>query len=473
MPETYLRDPLADSLVADVERLPEAPALTAALRGARPRLGVRGLTGSARSLLATFLARAVDRTIVLVTAHGEPFEELRDDLEYFAGRGALLALPEPDTLPYDSSSPHPGITAERLETLTRLARGEHGIVLTTVRGLLQRIPGPARLARALLEVRVGHEIDPQRLVARLAFLGYERMPEVETVGQFARRGGILDVYPIGLADPLRIEFDGDTIASLRRFDAGTQRSIEQLGVATVLPRYEVLVEPHEVEAVAERLREAGDEHALRLSESGAEHGTGTLFHEGMERFAARYDTDLGTLLDHLPADTPILFDDPGRLVARAEELDELIARGYEETRQEYPLVCPPGELFLPGGSLARIRADHAGCDWLGAVAVGGETGPEPSEVFVDCRPAEPLQRSTERLRHHLADLAEQKVRAVVLCDNPGQRDRLFELIGDVDATLGVGVVTAGFTLPGCSLAVLTDHEIFSRYKRRRRRLKRT
>ena len=473
MSETYLRDALAGSLLGEIDRLPEAPTLLAAARGEGGRLAVRGLTGSSRGLLTAWLARSTDRTVVLVAPHGEAFEEMRDDLEYFAGRGALMALPEPDTLPYDPSSPHPGITAERLETLARLGRGERGIVLTTVRGVLQKLPRPDKLARAVLKLRLGHDIDPRQLIARLAFLGYERASETETVGQFARRGGILDVYPVGLADPLRIEFDGDTIASLRRFDASTQRSLEQMAEATVLPRYEVLVEPHEVEAVAARLREAGDEHALRLSEADASHGTGTLFHEGMERFAARYDTALGTLIDHLPGDVIVLAEDPGHLLARAADLDESIVRGYDETRAAYPLVCPPGELYEPGAALARLLATHPGCDWMGTVTETAEKTRYAAEVFVECQPAEPLQRSIERLQTHLAELGARAIRAVVLCDNAGQRDRLFEMTGDTDATLGVGVVSAGFTLTGAKLAVLTDHEIFSRYKRRRRRLKRT
>src|SRR5207237_920590 len=157
--------------------------------------------------------------------HGDAFDEARDDLEYFRGPGATFAFPEPDTLPYDPASPHPGITAQRLETLARLAAGERGVVLATVRGLLQRVPRPERLGRALLDLHVGREYDTAALLERLVFLGYERLPEVEAVGHFARRGGILDVYAVGLVDPLRLEFDGDTLISMRRFDAGTQRSL--------------------------------------------------------------------------------------------------------------------------------------------------------------------------------------------------------------------------------------------------------
>src|SRR5262245_51965065 len=213
--ETYLRDPLAEKLLQDVARLPEANALLA-----DGPVAVRGLTGSSRGLLTSWLERAGQSPVLCLVPHGERFEEWRDDLEYFAGPDRVLAFPEPDTLPYDPTSPHPGITAQRLETLERLAhaaRGEEpaaGIVLATVRGLLQRVPTPERLTHAVLAVRVGETLVPDTAMERLVTLGYERLPEVEAVGHFARRGGILDIYPVGLVDPIRIEFDGDQVLSL-------------------------------------------------------------------------------------------------------------------------------------------------------------------------------------------------------------------------------------------------------------------
>jgi len=205
--ETYLHDELAERLLRQVEQLPEAAALLAAARGTG-RLAVRGLTGSSRALLAAWLQRQLGRTVLVLTAHGEPFDEMRDDLEYFAGAGAVLAYPEPDVLPYDPSSPHPGITAQRLDTLARLARGDRGVIVATARGVVQKVPRPQRLEGVVVHLRTGADVDPRALVERLVLLGYERLPEVESVGQFARRGGILDVYPVGLADPLRIEYRG-------------------------------------------------------------------------------------------------------------------------------------------------------------------------------------------------------------------------------------------------------------------------
>jgi transcription-repair coupling factor (superfamily II helicase) len=480
-PDVFLKDALAESLSAHVERSGAARELLALLReggtpaapvragsaipaGTRPRAAVRGLTGSARACLVSWLQHELGRPLLYVVRHGEPWDAARDDVEYFRGRAGTFAFPEPDASPYDPSSPHPSVTAERLDTLARLAAGESGVVVATVRGVLQKVPAPEKLARAVLALRTGEELDPQKLVERLVFLGYERYPEVESVGHCARRGGILDLWPVGWNDPLRVEFDGDSIASLRRFDAGTQRSLEKLQSARVLPRYEIVVEVADAERIAQRLRDAGDEAAK---------GGSALFHEGMERFAGYYDPELRGLLDHLPPGTPVVLDDPAALNERAEDLWDGIRRGFDDARAQYPLLSPPEQLWLPEDAWGELCATRPGADLLGPIAAAGEAVRYASTLVVDCAPPEPLQRSMEKLKNYLAELGANGVAPVVLCDNQGQRDRLYELLGESGATLGVGLVSAGFTWKDAGLALLTDHEIFSRYRRRRRRSRRT
>jgi transcription-repair coupling factor (superfamily II helicase) len=466
--ETYLTDELAERALDYADALPEARRLVEFLDGRwgrnddavfPHRVAVRGLTGSARGYLTAWLQRATSRTVLYLVGHGDAFDEARDDVEYFRGAAATLAFPEPDQLPYDPASPHPAITAQRLETLGRLSDRPQGgvVVIASVRGLLQRVPAPARLARAIVRLAVGAECDPQQLIRRLALLGYERLPDVESVGQFARRGGILDVWPASSADPLRLEFDGDTIRSLRRFDPGTQRSLEQLGTATLLPRYEIVIAPEELESV--------------LASLGSD-GAGPLFQDGLERFAALYDPQLGTLMDYLPEDTLVVTNDPGALLARAEDLERLIARGYEEALTHYPRLSAPAALFTPAGQLAALLRARSGADWMGTVESAEARG-HAQELFVPCSPPDPVQRSIERLRSQIGDYTARGIHPIVLCDNAGQRDRLSEMLGDPGATLGIGLISAGFVLPGAGLAVLTDHEIFARYRRRRRRLKKT
>ncbi len=476
MTETYLKDELAESLAQQLDRVSEARTLAERFERDDPggRVAVRGLIGSARGYLTSWLQRTTGRTVLYLVAHADGFEAARDDLEYFRGRGDTLVFPEPDNLPYDPASPHPAITAERLETLARLARGESGVVVATVRGLLQRVPRPERLRAAVIRLEVGHDYDPAELAERLVYLGYERLPEVEAVGHFARRGGILDIYAVGLADPIRLEFDGDTLESMRRFDAGTQRSLEQLKDATLLPRYEVVVMRDEVDAVMTRLRAAETRVDADTEVVGRrDRTTGSLFHDGMERFASHYDPQPGSLLDYLPADCIVVLDDPGKLSQRAAELGELIARGFEESRTHYPAISRPEELFLPEDTLEHVAAERPGADWMGPIGEVGEGRRYVQTLLLECTPAEPMQRSIERLRTHLAEIGAAGLLGVVLCDNPAQRDRLQEMLGNTGATLGVGLVSQGFTMKSAGLAILTDHEVFARYHRRRRRLRRT
>jgi transcription-repair coupling factor (superfamily II helicase) len=479
MRQVYLEDAQAIQLVARLDRAPEARALLDDILEGRGRVTVRGLVGSSRGLFVAWLQRTSGRTVLYLVTHGDAFDEARDDLEYLGGRAAMLAFPEPDNLPYDPASPHPGLTAQRLETLARLASPSGGsgpgVVLATARGLSQRVPKPARLTRAVLSVRVGHTYDPRELMERLALLGYERLAEVEAVGQFARRGGILDIYPVGLADPLRLEFDGDTLLSLRRFDPGTQRSIEQLPEASVLPRYEVVVDPSALEEMAQPPWDgpSDDGRPAGTDSRGRHRSAGTWFHDGMERFAARYDTDLGSLADYLPEDALVVIDDPGKLRLRLEELEQAVHRGFEQARLHYPEVSAPEELFLEPDRIRRWLSSRSGCDWVGPVEDRSDGAGQAASRFVDCRPAEPIGRSIERLRSHLAELGANGLDPWILCDNAGQRDRLAELLGETPATLAVGLVSAGFTLPSAALALLTDHEIFVRYRRRRRRLKKS
>src|SRR5262249_20455720 len=155
-----------------------------------------------------------------------------------------------------------------------------------------------------------------------------------------------------------------------------------------------------------------------------------LFHDGLERFAGHYDENLGTLADYLAEDTLVIVDQPGKLADRAEELAELIEREYKQTLQHFPGVSPPAELYLPAEAFAALRREYPGADWMDTVESAGASADYDAKLFIDCRPSEPVQRSIEKLKAHLGDLAASAIDAAILCDNAGQKDRLFELLGD-------------------------------------------
>jgi transcription-repair coupling factor (superfamily II helicase) len=282
------------------------------------------------------------------------------------------------------------------------------------------------------------------------------------------RGGIVDVFALGSDDPWRLEFDDRDLVSLRRFDHVTQRSVEQLPGAHVLPRFEVALLPEDLPAVHERLTRArgpaaaAGAEALDLDELG-------LLHEGVERFAGHYGQELTTAWAYLPADAVVVADRPEKLAERGQALGEEVARHYEEAREHFPLVSPPAELFAPAAEPLAGLADR---DLL---VLAGPAAPAEAERewTWDAHPQEAFGRRIDLVRSHLARLHEDGLSIVILCDNEGQKERLDELLGPGPAFLEVGLLSAGFTVPEAGLAVLTDHEIFDRPRRRVPRRRRT
>ncbi|HEV8481681.1 MAG TPA: transcription-repair coupling factor [Candidatus Eisenbacteria bacterium] len=432
------------------------------------RLLWKGLSGGERAWLLAGLARVSGRTLLWVQADAERADTAREDLELFLDHDEILYYPEPETLPYESRSPHPSLLAQRLETLYTLAAPharKHGrVIVTTVRALAQRVPSAAKLWRARLPLAVGDQIDLDQLAGRLVALGYERRPMVSAVGEFAVRGGIVDVFALGSDDPWRLEFDDRELVSLRRFDHASQRSVEGMKDAVILPRFEVALLPEDLPGVHERLSSArglttADDGGLDIDELG-------LLHEGVERLAGFYDQELVSFRSLLPGDTCCVLDRPDQLEERAAALDGETRHHYEEALVPYPLLSPPEDLFLSG---ADALADAARGDTLVIAGPAGTDVPGAAVWSWTVRPPEAFGRRLDLLRAHLGRLHEEGLRIVILCDNEGQRDRLSELIGPSAAVLEVGILSSGFAIAEAGLAVLTDHEIFDRPRRRVRR----
>jgi hypothetical protein len=237
--------------------------------------------------------------------------------------------------------------------------------------------------------------------------------------------------------------------------------------ATVLPRYEIALSPGEAAEVLENLSKAGDRAAEAAAREGRdlERMTSELFFEGMERVAGHYGQDLVAPWTYLPDDAGVWLDDPERLARRGLTLDDEIKRQYDNAVAHFPLISPPSELFCTWEETLASVASGPPCTRSdGRAQVGSArvlsapTAPQPA-----------FTRNLELVRSFLNDLNAKGSEIHVLCDNLGQMNRLEELLGATPARLEVGLVAHGFTTAG--FALLTDHEIFERYRRRVRRRK--
>ena len=200
-------------------------------------------------------ARAHDAPILLVAADNQQAHQLEADLRTLLGDDAdlpLLPFPDWETLPYDSFSPHPDIVSQRLATLHTLPTRKRGIVVVPVQTLLQRLAPVGHVVGASFDYRVGHRLDLDAEKRRLESAGYRHVPQVLDPGDFSVRGGLLDVYPMGIDTPYRIELFDDEIESIRAFDPETQRSADKVDAVQLLPGREIPMD----EAARERAMDA-------------------------------------------------------------------------------------------------------------------------------------------------------------------------------------------------------------------------
>ncbi len=407
------------SATAMFEALARSPAVRELLarlpaRGEARALG--GLPGSSAALLTAWLADQVPGTLIAILT-STPADAER----WIADLGHLTPLPVglyPQREGLGEEEPHLEIAGERVETLEALLHGRLRILVTTARASAERTRVAAALAAERLVVVPGRREPLGRFVAALEEMGFARAPVVADVGQYAVRGGIVDLYGFGFRAPARLEWWGDDIIAIRAFDLTTQRSAEELDQVAILP----------IAAGGRRVKD----------------GAGT----GPSR---------QTLLSLLPPDTLILQESEGpdaeevrRAWHEAAHHLEVAHRLGEEVPSRDDLLEEPGAWASALGRFPRLTLRS-----------------DTPDLQLGFLPPERIDRDLGRLR----SLLSLPPATMILCDNEGQRERLDELLHEGGAPVGavelrVGTLDGGFILP--TLRVLTDHEIFRRARRLRR-----
>jgi transcription-repair coupling factor (superfamily II helicase) len=284
------------------------------------------------ALLLGELARSGNGPILHIARDGNRLSTLEEALSFFAPDVTMLSFPAWDSVPYDRVAPNAEIVAQRIATLATLAERDAGdqkplIVLTAVNAALQRVPPREFLTTSSIRLQPGNAVSMHELVARLETSGYARAGTVIDPGQYAVRGGILDLYPPG-NQPLRLDFFGDTLESIRAFDPETQRSAARLDRLELLPMSEVALTPDVRRAFRQRYVElfgpvTGDDPLYESISVGRQH-------QGMEHWLPLFHDKLATLFDYLPE--AIVTLDPLADDARAKRLEQ-IADHYDARAQ--------------------------------------------------------------------------------------------------------------------------------------------
>ena len=423
-------------------------------------------------------ARTAQRLLMVVSADALDAQRLVDEIRYFDPSLAVRPLPDWETLPYDTLSPHQDLVSERLETLYRLtqSQGEIDVLVAPATSALYRLAPAQYVAGHTFFFKQGQTVDAESLRAQLVFAGYQHVSQVVAPGEFAIRGGLIDLFPMGSALPYRLDLFGDQLETLRAFDPDTQRGLYPVPEVRMLPGREFPIDEASRQAFRRRWRERIEGDPSRSSVY-KDVGSG-IAPAGIEYYLPLFFDDTATLFDYLPASSVIALHGP---------IEAAITRFWNETSERYRFlsrdttrpIMPPVDLFLNAeGFFARAKQ-------YGRIALADGT----HENF-DALPLLAVERRAEDPISHLREFADnfaaQHGRVLIVADSAGRRETISQTLteyrlpfadnadfgafaaSDAPLALGIAPLHGGFVLRDQRIAVVTETELYAASPRRLR-----
>ena len=438
------------------------------------------LAGSADALALARLA-AAERPVAVVSATALDAQRLTEELAWLAPALRVCLLPDWETLPYDQFSPHQDLVSERLATLYRIQRGEFDVAVVPAPTALVRLCPPSYLAAHTFFLATGEKLDAGALREQLLVAGYQHVTQVVAPGEYCIRGGIIDLYPMGSALPLRLDLDDDVIDTIRTFDIDSQRTLYPVQQLRMLPAREFPLDDAARTRFRSRFRELfeGDPSRKALYRD-VSNGVAAA---GVEYYLPLFFDRVATLFDYLPQ---------GATLALHHDVAAAIEDFWRDAQSRFRLLggdperplLPPAQMFVPAEEFYLRAREFARVDLLSE----GEAGtpdqplaPAPLPALaVDRRAADPL----EALKAWLAGCG---LRVLLAAESAGRRETMSTYLAEYGVhaescgsfeeflnsksilSLAVAPLAQGFALPDEGWAVVTEAELYAGTVRRRGR----
>jgi transcription-repair coupling factor (superfamily II helicase) len=433
--------PFVRDLFADAERLPAFTRVASHLRANAGRISLSGLNASAKALLIPELQKSAARPLVFLVKNNEAAEDLLPVVQAFAemtggaSADSIVSLPTRDVLPFQNLSPHPEIQEQRAIALWKIATGAASIVIVPVLAAATRLRSAEFYSNLARIVRRGEPLDTSALVQHLNSVGYHSTDVVEMPGEYAQRGGILDVYSPEADRPLRIELFGDDVESIRKFDPGTQRSSSPVDEAVLLPLSETPVSDELLGAIHARLsgkRLGGSEEVIEQ----AVRSVGVTVFPGWEFYAPVAST-AGTIFDLLPNASTII-DEPELLRNEFDSAWTRIEEAHE--RSGVGNLVRPEELYVPPDEWWPRLQSVPGADFehLGVSRSG-----QGERVEFHSQPSPRFHGSIPNLLEEVKKQLSENRRVVVAAPNTGELERLADFFTEYGVSFRLGSRTRG------------------------------
>lgn len=459
----------------------DLPQLTAGKRFTLPRPPL-----SADALMLAQLAereKAAGRATAIFTADANDAQRLIDEIAFFAPELRCALFPDWETLPYDSFSPHQDLISERLATLWRISQKEADVVLVPATTALYRLAPPAFLAGYTFQFKSGQKLQDSKLKAQLTLAGYTHVTQVVSPGEYAVRGGLIDLFPMGSPVPFRVDLFDDEIDSIRTFDPDTQRSLYPVPEVRLLPGREFPMDDDARARFRSRWRELleGDPTRSRIYKDMG-NGVATA---GIEYYLPLFFEETATVFDYLGSDATVVLHG---------DLEPAFQHFWQDTGERFRLVqgdperpaLPPEALFLNAEQFYQRAKPHA------QLAIRGEAAADaPPYAEFDTLPPFAVVRGADdplvKLKEHIRSTPH---RVLVIAESNGRRESLldflrasgvgppaFDSLAEFEAQPGekIGIATAalvaGFAWREQGIDFVTETELFATAPATRRRNK--
>ncbi len=434
--------PFVRELFADVEKLPAFARVASHLKEGTGRIRVSGLTPTAKALLFVLFQRAASRPLLLAVNDNRAAEDLVPVLQAFceltnaSDPGSVVSLPARDVLPFQNLSPHPELQEERATALWKIVTGAASIVVAPVAATTIRLRSAEYYAGLARTVRRGESIDTEALLAHLNTVGYSSADVVEMPGQYALRGGILDVYSPEAERPVRIEFFGDEVDSIRKFDPASQRSSSPVDEALLLPLTETPVNEQLLGAIHTRLSGKRITGAEQIVEEAIRAGGVTVF-PGWEFYAPVAGAE-STIFDLLPR-SAVLIDEPEQV---KQELDRLWTRIQDaHERSGVGNLVRPEDLYLTPDDLWGKVAALPGAD-VEHLSIERNDDAQTGVAFLT-QPTPRFHGSVPAMLEEAKKLTGSGNQVLFAVPNVGEIERLADMFTEYSVSFRLGSRTRG------------------------------
>ena len=403
------------------------------------RIWLTGLPNGLEFQFLPELAQAAGKGgLVYVCLEDRHLAQAAEQLEFYAPELKVLSLPAWDCLPYDRVSPSNDITSRRMNTLTQLCESQNDpfVVLTTVNAIMQRLVPVSAVTEAILRIKPGQSLNDSKLLKFFGDNGYSRAGTVVEPGDFAVRGGLVDVFPPSLEMPVRLDFFGSTLESIRLFDPQSQRTTEQMRELNLMPASEVVLNARTIANF--RRGYAAAFGGIDTSDPLYESVTSARRFQGMEHWLPLFYDTTATLFDYLPDASMVLAHSADEAIsARQEQVVEF----YEARRDAIgkssfgaspykPL--PVDSMFLTGAAWTEAVSPHAQLlvsqferPESSAISFGGKKGRTFAAERIDSG-----VNVYDAVREHVQDLWRSGKQVAIACWTEGSKDRLVSILED-------------------------------------------